>query len=127
MAVMLRHQQGTHVVRPGTFIGMGAGKQSFTLLLDNSMLRRDAVLAIDDDTQRLTQVLLRIERLRIGAQLLPAHGQRRIVRQHGGAAGEDGMTLGAQTLHVASRLRGGDPLAFTAGHRRAAVQRGAQL
>ena len=37
------------------------------------------------------------------------------------------MTLGAQTLHVASRLRGGDPLAFTAGHRRAAVQRGAQL
>ena len=37
------------------------------------------------------------------------------------------MALGAQTLHVASRLRGGDPLAFAAGHRRAAVQRGAQL
>ncbi len=46
-----------------------------------------------------------IKRTGIGAQLLPAHGQRRIVRQHGGAAGQDGMALGAQTLHVASRLR----------------------
>ncbi|MNT30880.1 hypothetical protein D3C72_1666950 [compost metagenome] len=37
------------------------------------------------------------------------------------------MALRAQTLHIAPCLRGGDPLAFTAGHRRATVKRGAQL
>ena len=124
---MFRNQQRAHAVRPLALIGAQAGKQRFPRLLHNTMLRRDAVLTVDHDAQRLAQILLGIQRLGIGAQLLPAHGQRRIVRQHGGAAGQNGMALCAQTLHVASRLRGGDPLAFAAGHRRAAVQRSTQL
>ncbi|CCJ95620.1 hypothetical protein BN131_3293 [Cronobacter malonaticus 681] len=37
------------------------------------------------------------------------------------------MAFGAQTLHVATRLRRGYPLAFAARHRRAAVKRRAEL
>ena len=46
-----------------------AGKQRSPPPAACRSLRRDAVLAVDDDAQRLAQILFRIKRLGIGAQL----------------------------------------------------------
>ena len=71
---MLRHQQRAYVLRPLAFICTGTGKQRFTRLLHDTMLRRDAILTIDNDTQRLAQVFLRVQRLSVGVELVPAYG-----------------------------------------------------
>jgi hypothetical protein len=86
------------------------------------MLRRDAILTIDNDAQRLTQVFLRVQRL-VSAL---SSSQRTV------SAGSSASTVAllvrmawlcAQALHIAPRLRRGDPLALPAGHRRAPIQR----
>ena len=124
---MLRYHNATHALWPFARIFFGTGNPGFTRLLHDAMFRRYAVLAINDNTQRLTQVLLRVKRLSIGIQFVPAHGHSRIVSQNGFTAGEDSMALRAKTLHIAPCLGRGDPLAFTVCHRRTTVQRGAQL
>ena len=119
---MFRHHNAAHACRPLARIFFGAGNPGFTRLLHDAVLRRHAVLAINNNAQRLTQVLLRIERLRIRIQLFPAHGHGRIVSQYRFTAGENSMALRAQTLHIAPCLRRGDPLALAVRHRRAAIQ-----
>ena len=124
---MFRHHNAAHAFWPCARIFLRAGNPGFPWLLDDAVLRRHAVLAINDNTQRLTQVLLRIQSLGIGIQLVPAHGHGRIVSQNGFTAGENSMALRTQTLHIAPCLRRRDPLALAVCHRRTTVQRGTQL
>ena len=97
------------------------------LALEQRQIRGEPVLRIDDDPQRLAQGLFGIGGFDRGRQLVPAHGEGGVIRQHGFGAGEHRIVASPQPLHVATRLRGGDPLALAARHGGAAIQAGAEL
>ena len=78
---------------------------------------RRAQPAVEDHAQR------RRERLAFGQ----AHGEPRVIGQHGAAAAEDRRAARAPALHVGTRRLAGDPLRLAAGQRGAAVQAHRQL
>ena len=71
---MFRHDQRSHAFRPAAIIGLSAGKQRLSRLLHDAVLRSNAIMAIDHNTQRLTQIFLRVAGANIGIELFPAYG-----------------------------------------------------
>ncbi|MNL39937.1 hypothetical protein D3C87_1622470 [compost metagenome] len=88
-------------VRPFAAVFLRARNPGFSRLLHDAVRGRHTILTIQHNAQRLAQILLRIERLRISIEFFPTHGHGRIVRQHRFTAGENSMALRAQTLHIA--------------------------
>ncbi|MNH36260.1 hypothetical protein D3C79_970320 [compost metagenome] len=102
---MRRKCQLFNLLRPVLIVRLQPRQPGRSRLLHYPMLRRYAVLAVEDNAQWLAQIFTWVEALSGGIQLIPTHRQRRIVGQHGGAGAQDGGALRSQTLHVLPRLR----------------------
>ncbi|MNS34715.1 hypothetical protein D3C72_668480 [compost metagenome] len=103
-----------------------AGGDQRRACLEERCIQRHPQAAVDQHPQRRTahgQGCL----LCIQPQLIGAHGQPCVVRQHRIGAGQYHTGLRAQTLHCRARRRAGDPLAFAAFHGGSPVEAHGQL
>ncbi|MNV52174.1 hypothetical protein D3C71_1442540 [compost metagenome] len=74
-AAVRRKRQLLDVLRPGLSVRLQACQPGCTRLINHPMLRRDAILAVEDNAQRLAQVFTRINALSFGVQLIPTNRQ----------------------------------------------------
>ena len=83
---------------------------------DHLRIERQAQLRIQHDAQQ-----------RPAARQAGAVGQQAIVRQHGADAGQNGVVIVAQFLHVGARALAGDPAAIIVRRGDLAIQRDGRL
>ncbi|RMU45959.1 hypothetical protein ALP29_200276 [Pseudomonas syringae pv. avii] len=99
----------------------GAGHDQRTARLKERRIQGHAQPSVDQYAQGRTCSRQR-RQFGIEPQLVRAHGQACLVGQHRIGTGQHHTRLGAQALNRRTRLGAGDPLAFTAGHGRSAIQ-----